>query len=108
MDLSFALRFFIVMLTLICIAIIALAVSLADPFSASARRALALHPERRRDGRLPEHRHAHQHAHQHPNLLAAGIAALPRARWPGVLTGAGVAFLLVSFALLAAAGCVAG
>ncbi|MFC0693176.1 hypothetical protein [Paraburkholderia humisilvae] len=81
MDLSFALRFFTVMLILICIALIALAIPLAAP--ASTRR--APHPD--------------------THALVASIAARPRARWPGMLTGAGIAFLLVSFALLAAAGC---
>jgi hypothetical protein len=75
MDFSFALRFFAVMLTLICIALISLAVSLTT----------------RRE--------------PHPHPLVASVAAVPHARWPAVLTGAGVALLLVSFAMLAAAGC---
>ncbi|MFD2059139.1 hypothetical protein [Paraburkholderia solisilvae] len=42
-------------------------------------------------------------AQQHP--LMASLTGRPRERWPAMLTGAGVALLLVSFALLAAAGC---
>jgi hypothetical protein len=71
MDLSFALRFFTVMLTLICIALILLAVPLATPVS------------------------THRAPQRHPHSLLAGIAGLPRARWPGVRTGTGIAFLLV-------------
>ncbi|GAB2911684.1 hypothetical protein GCM10027093_57580 [Paraburkholderia jirisanensis] len=72
MDFSFALRFFTMMLTLICIALIPLAI----------RREPAPHP------------------------VVVSLAALPRTRWPGRLAGAGVACLLASFAMLAAAACV--
>jgi hypothetical protein len=79
MDFSFALRFFtlmlLLMLTLICIALLRVTTPLVM----------------RRD------------AQQHP--LLAGIRELPHERWPAMLTGAGIALLLVSFVLLAAAGC---
>jgi hypothetical protein len=72
MDFSFALRFFALMLTLICIGLIPLAI----------RREPAPHP------------------------VVVGLAALPRAKWPGRLAGLGVACLLASFAMLATAACV--
>ncbi|HVE06764.1 MAG TPA: hypothetical protein VNE00_05880 [Paraburkholderia sp.] len=72
MDFSFALRFFALMLTLICILLIPLAI----------RREPAPHP------------------------IVVSLVALPRSKWPGRLASVGVACLLASFALLAAATCV--
>jgi hypothetical protein len=71
MDFSLALRFFSLMLTLICILLIPLAI----------RREPAPHP------------------------AVVGLVALPRSKWPGWLAGVGVACLLASFAMLAAASC---
>ena len=79
MDFSFALRFFtlmlLLMLLLICIALLRVTLPLVM-------------------------RHDTQ-----PHPLMAGMTELPRERWPAMLTGAGIALLLVSFVLLAAAGC---
>jgi hypothetical protein len=72
MDFSFALRFFALMLTLICILLVPLAI----------RREPAPHP------------------------IVVSLVTLPRSKWPGRLAGVGVACLLASFALLAAAACV--